>query len=379
MIPAEEALNFVATRTRKERELPALSEEESVALAYVDYTIERGLVDHYDGTMLDIMIPAETAKSPAVIEVLKRRYEDGRWLVFVRPVVEGEMVTAFQMVLAPTKVTVAEKDRVPLPILVPSPSSDVSAPYRLLVRMPTRSRPAQAIEVLAKYKAMAGMPVILEVVIDKDDTSITSEVLYRFHQLGCAITYGDHKSKIEACNGGRVTEWDIVVLASDDMVPVQANWAVRICELFAEHHPHLDGCLHTDDGYAHERVATLSIMGRRYYDLFNYLYHESYKSLFCDDEYGEVARKLGRIVYVPEVLIEHKHPAAGKASLDPLYSAALDSLTFTTESTFYAPGYCTVYGKRVNNFDTSRPFGTDRPVRSAAFRANRSLGKSASA
>ena len=26
-------------------------------------------------------------------------------------------------------------------------------------------------------------------------------------------------------------------------------------------------------------------------------------------------------------------------------------------STFYDPGYCTVYGKRVNNFDTSRPFG----------------------
>ena len=38
-------------------------------------------------------------------------------------------------------------------------------------------------------------------------------------------------------------------------------------------------------------------------------------------------------------------------------SAALDSRKFTTASTFYDPGYCSVYGKRVNNFDTSRPFG----------------------
>ena len=39
-------------------------------------------------------------------------------------------------------------------------------------------------------------------------------------------------------------------------------------------------------------------------------------------------------------------------------SAALESKKYTPESTFQDPGYCTVYGKRVNNFDTSRPFGT---------------------
>ncbi|HEY1317577.1 MAG TPA: penicillin-binding protein 2 [Gaiella sp.] len=38
-------------------------------------------------------------------------------------------------------------------------------------------------------------------------------------------------------------------------------------------------------------------------------------------------------------------------------SAALESNRFTPESRFYDPGYCTVYGKRVNNFDTEAPFG----------------------
>jgi peptidoglycan glycosyltransferase len=38
-------------------------------------------------------------------------------------------------------------------------------------------------------------------------------------------------------------------------------------------------------------------------------------------------------------------------------SAALESNRFTPDSTFYDPGYCTVYGKHVNNFDTSSPFG----------------------
>jgi peptidoglycan glycosyltransferase len=39
-------------------------------------------------------------------------------------------------------------------------------------------------------------------------------------------------------------------------------------------------------------------------------------------------------------------------------SAALESKKYSPESTFYDPGYCTVYGKRVNNFDTTRPYGT---------------------
>jgi penicillin-binding protein A len=39
-------------------------------------------------------------------------------------------------------------------------------------------------------------------------------------------------------------------------------------------------------------------------------------------------------------------------------SAALESDEYTPDSSFSDPGYCTVYGKRVNNFDTSRPFGT---------------------
>jgi penicillin-binding protein A len=39
-------------------------------------------------------------------------------------------------------------------------------------------------------------------------------------------------------------------------------------------------------------------------------------------------------------------------------AAALESRRFRPESSFVDPGYCIVYGKRVNNFDTSSPFGT---------------------
>jgi penicillin-binding protein A len=51
-------------------------------------------------------------------------------------------------------------------------------------------------------------------------------------------------------------------------------------------------------------------------------------------------------------------------------SAALESKKFRPESTFFDPGYCTVYGKRVNNFDTSSPFGTVDLVNGLAHSVN---------
>jgi peptidoglycan glycosyltransferase len=51
-------------------------------------------------------------------------------------------------------------------------------------------------------------------------------------------------------------------------------------------------------------------------------------------------------------------------------SAAIDSGKFKPTSTFVDPGYCTVYGKRVNNFDTSRPFGTVTLATALQFSVN---------
>jgi peptidoglycan glycosyltransferase len=51
-------------------------------------------------------------------------------------------------------------------------------------------------------------------------------------------------------------------------------------------------------------------------------------------------------------------------------SAALESKKYTPESTFVDPGFCTVYGKPVNNFDTSRPFGTIDLVDALTYSVN---------
>ena len=51
-------------------------------------------------------------------------------------------------------------------------------------------------------------------------------------------------------------------------------------------------------------------------------------------------------------------------------AAALDSEEFTPESRFNDPGFCEEYGKRVNNYDTSSPFGNVNLVQAMQYSIN---------
>lgn len=190
---------------------------------------------------------------------------------------------------------------------------------RLLVRMPTRSRPIRALEVLKKYRDMAGCDVKLEVVIDVDDETMhTSEVQEQLHGLDCTVTVGAHKSKVEACNAGAVDDWDVLLLASDDMVPVVDGYGVRIVAAMKKYFPALDGAVYFYDG-AQKHVCTLPIMGRRLWKRLGYVYDPAYASLFCDTEYTDILKPIGKLVYVDEKIIEHQHHTTGKTEVDALY------------------------------------------------------------
>jgi penicillin-binding protein A len=51
-------------------------------------------------------------------------------------------------------------------------------------------------------------------------------------------------------------------------------------------------------------------------------------------------------------------------------SAALESGKFGPDSSFFDPGYCEVYGKRVNNYDTTSPFGRLNLVAAMVYSVN---------
>lgn len=134
---------------------------------------------------------------------------------------------------------------------------------------------------------------------------------------------GKSKSKIDAINRNceflrQREDWGILVNISDDQVIVQPNFDEIIKTLARESGK---GFLHFRDTNHNppDALCTMSIMTRDYFLRDGYIYHPSYKSVWCDNEAQEVAKMRGEYVFSDTVIFDHRHPAYGKAQMDSQY------------------------------------------------------------
>lgn len=206
----------------------------------------------------------------------------------------------------------------------PPPLEPARRPRRVLVKFPTRSRPAQFLDVLGRWRSLASgtHEVAYLVTLDEDDPAMNEPgMLAALHGMpGVEAIVGRSASKVEACNRdmeGRV--FDVLLLASDDMVPQVPGWDEILVRDMVREFPGFDGALHYPDGYRAD-IVTLSVMGGNLYGRLGHLYHPSYRSLWCDDEFTAVASALGKLAFCGTLLALHEHPAnRGGLGADGLY------------------------------------------------------------
>lgn len=195
----------------------------------------------------------------------------------------------------------------------------------LLIKMPTRGRLESFFFALDQYYEKLSHQNSFHFVIscDLDDPIMNSEetILKLKTYPNLSYYFSNNRSKIEACNNDMENHmnFDVLMLASDDMLPIVQAYDEIIISSMKKHFPNYDGALHFNDGFKGESLNTLAVLGKNYYRRFNYIYHPDYASLFCDDEYTIVGRMLNKLVYIDQVIIEHRHFTNGKACRDGLY------------------------------------------------------------
>jgi len=194
----------------------------------------------------------------------------------------------------------------------------------LLVKFPTRERKDKFFTVLDKYyDYLSGKNnVKFLITCDSDDITMNNdEVKEKFKTYkNLTVIYGNSKSKIEACNAGvDEQEFQIVLLASDDMEPVMRGYDSIIINNMCNNFPDFDGVLWFNDGFQGNRLNTLCILGRAYYNRFKYIYHPIYKSLYCDTEFTIVSQMLNKAKYFDDIIIKHVQYSIVKEEPDELY------------------------------------------------------------
>ena len=196
---------------------------------------------------------------------------------------------------------------------------------RILIKFPTRGRFDKFFSTLDLYydKLSKKYPYHFVITCDEDDPVMNNpEAIQKLNTYPhLSYYFGYNKSKIEACNANleKHLDFDILILASDDMIPKVKAFDRAIVNYMKKEFPNFDGILHFDDGFQHKNIVTLPIMGKKYYERFGYIYHPSYVSLFCDNEMTLVAQMINKLIYINLLLIEHQHPLANKANYDSLY------------------------------------------------------------
>lgn len=186
----------------------------------------------------------------------------------------------------------------------------------------SRSRPERFFETLDNIAQMsASTDYFIVAKLDNDDGHMNNGCVKQRladNYPNVIVKWGMSKSKIHAINRDldNLPPWSIMICLSDDMrfrTPGFDN-------IIRPHMPaNLDGFLHMYDDYAKDRVCTVSILGRKYYERDGYIYHPDYYSMWCDDEAHAVAVARGCYIPIPGE-IEHLHYTNDrKAVKDELY------------------------------------------------------------
>jgi hypothetical protein len=195
--------------------------------------------------------------------------------------------------------------------------------YKILFKYASRSRNEKFFDgldnILSNLNDLNNFCILCS--LDADDETMNNQQsikriteYVKKYPANIVIKFGKSKNKIDAINRDvnefkERFDFDILVNFSDDMQFIVNSFDKIIRDKFYIAYPNLDGNIYFNDGFVGDAISTMSIIGRKYYDKFNYIYHPSYHSLWCDNEYTMVAKTEKKIVYFDEKIYIHNHPA----------------------------------------------------------------------
>jgi len=111
--------------------------------------------------------------------------------------------------------------------------------------------------------------------------------------------------------------FEYIGFLGDDHVPRTRGWAQAMIRTLDEMET---GIVYPDDGFQHEKLPTCWAMSADIIRALGRMVPADVAHMFCDNSLLVLGRATNTLRYLPEVLIEHMHPAAGKGNVDSTYA-----------------------------------------------------------
>ena len=191
----------------------------------------------------------------------------------------------------------------------------------MAILTPSRGRPDRYADMLYAARSLAEQPgeLTFYLYLDEDDPERDG---YATEDVAVEVVVGPRLRFTRSVN--RLAEralrdsrhTGVIGVLGDDVLPRTPGWDVAIRSAMTTLGGGLVWCA---DDWQDDRLPTHPFWDSRVIEAVGFYVPSCLVHMYGDDYWRRLGRDLGRWSYLPDVLIEHMHPDAGKAALDPSY------------------------------------------------------------
>lgn len=192
----------------------------------------------------------------------------------------------------------------------------------LVVIVPSRGRPDNAYWLAEAFRDTTEYDVRPVFAVDSDDPKASeyNEVV----RLGLgSVIVADHTSMVDALNkraaGFAELEDELrpaaIAFMGDDHRPRTQSWDRAYLDALAAK----PGIVYGNDLIQGEQLPTQCAMSTEVVRALGHMAPPVLRHLYVDNYWRDLGKAAGCLTYLPDVVIEHLHPVAGKAAVDDGY------------------------------------------------------------
>lgn len=209
----------------------------------------------------------------------------------------------------------------------------------LVVIVPSRGRPQSAYWLAEAFRDTCETDVRPVFAVDSDDP--TAPEYQEVVRLGLgSVVIGDHESMVDALNrratGFASLEGELATKAiafmGDDHRPRTTGWDAAYLDAL-EKQP---GLVYGNDLIQGANLPTQVAMSTEVVRALGCMAPPTLTHLYVDNYWLALGKAVGCITYLPDVVIEHLHPVAGKADWDDGYKRVNDPAMYGKDAAAFA-------------------------------------------
>lgn len=221
----------------------------------------------------------------------------------------------------------------------------------LVVIVPSRGRPQAVAEMAEAFDKTCTANTELRFAVDEDDPTLgdysmnAREVVFGWSWRRTSVqVIPDSKSMVQALNTAALEASQCsraVAFQGDDHRPRTKGWDTAYLEALEA----LPGLVYGNDLIQGANLPTQVAMSSEVVRALGHMAPPPLTHLYVDNYWRDLGRASGCIAYLSDVVVEHVHPVAGKASWDEGYRRVNDEAMYEKDAAAYA-AYWAEHGER---------------------------------